>query len=41
MSVLNQLLLVGPGCDPMLPHSSNNNKHTDFFVVVTYFNFVR
>ena len=41
MSVLNSLLLVGPGCDSMSPHSSNNNKHTDFFVVVTYFNFIR
>ena len=41
MSVSNPLLLVGPGCDSMSPHSSNNNKHTDFFVVVTYFNFIR
>ena len=41
ISVSNSLLLVGPGCDSMLPHSSNNNKHTDFFVVVTYFNFMR
>ena len=34
--VLNSLVLVGPGCDSMSPHSSNNNKHTDFFVVITY-----
>ena len=38
MSILNSLLLVGPSCDSTLPHSNNNNKHTDFFVVVTYFN---
>ena len=41
MSVLNSLLLVGPGSDSMSPHSSNNNKHTDFFVVAIYFNFIR
>ena len=40
MSVLNSLLSVGPSCNLMSPHSSNNNKHTDFFVVVTYFNFI-
>ena len=40
MSVLNSLLLVGPGCDSLSPHS-NNNKHTNFFVVVTYFKFIR
>ena len=38
ISVFNSLLLVGPGCDSMSPHSGNNNKHTDFFVSVTYFN---
>ena len=41
MSVLNSLLLVGLGCDSMSPHSSNNNKHANFFVVVTYFNFIQ
>ena len=40
MSVLNSLLSVGPSCNLMSPHSSNNNKHADFFVVVTYFNFI-
>ena len=40
MSVLNSLLLVGPGCDSMLPHSSNKSKHTDFFIIVTYFDFI-
>ena len=38
MSVLNSLLLVRHGCDSMSPHSGNNNKHTGFFVDVTYFN---
>ena len=41
MSVLNSLLLVGHGCDLMSPHSSNNNKHIDFSVVITYFRFIR
>ena len=38
MSVLNSLLLVRHGSDSMSPHSGNNNKHTGFFVDVTYFN---
>ena len=33
MSVLNSVLLVGPRCDSMSPHSSYNNKYSDFFVV--------
>ena len=33
MSVLNSVLLAGPGCDSMSPHSSYNNKYSDFFVV--------
>ena len=41
ISVLNSILLVEPGYDSMSPHSSNNNKHTDLFVVVTYFNFTQ
>ena len=41
MSVLNSLLLVRPCCDSMSPHSSYNNKHTSFFVVVTCFNFIQ